>query len=115
MASWPPTVAATVLAPGGGAADPFGHPADEWPEVWSGRVVPAPVLGDDIEGSNRPDGTEADMTLHFPESCDVSLRGCRVVLGSPYSGVFEVVGNPQPYAKALMGWHMPASVRKVEG
>ncbi|MBQ9005358.1 MAG: hypothetical protein IJ092_03175 [Atopobiaceae bacterium] len=115
MSRWPPAVSATVLSPADGAADPFGHTADGWAEVWHGEVVPAPATGADVEASNRPDGTRADLTLHFPECCDVALRGCRVMLGAPYGGPYEVIGNPMPYGKPLVGYRMPADVRMVEG
>lgn len=115
MASWPPTAYAVMQRDSGGTTDPFGALAPNWVDVWEGEVVPAPETGSGLTESNRPDGTVASMTLHLPDSCEEGPRGCRFVLGAPYSGTYEVVGDPEPYAKSLLGWHTPVRVRRVEG
>lgn len=115
MPSWPPTAHAVMRRDSGGAADPFGRPAPRWAKVWEGEVVPAPDAGSDLTDSNRPSGTVASLTLHLPESCTEDPRGCRFALGAPYSGTYEVTGDPEPYAKGLLGWRTPVRVKRVEG
>lgn len=87
--------------------------------AWTGPVevagaLVAPGSTSALGGSTRPDGVEVAYTVHFPKSFDASLRGARVQVRGE---LFEVVGDPRPYARDLCpgAWWMQAEVRRVQG
>lgn len=95
-------------------SDRFGAP--EW-GAWEREEVPgvlAQVGGTDDLGADRPEGRRVDMTFHFPAAYEASLKGCRI----GYRGrVYEVEGDPQPYAAANCPppWNRAAEAVSVDG
>ena len=111
-------VAVTVLVPASSSVDAFGSPVPGPPdEVAVENVLVDSPSGSDVESTTREFGVSCDLTLHFPKTCLMSLRGCSVALPAPWSGTFEVMGDPQPYDPRLTpGAHdRPVRVRRVAG
>lgn len=97
------------------AFDADGDAATAWVgpvEVADALVAPGPTSA--LGGATRPDGTEAAYTVHFPKAFGLSLRGARVEVRGE---LFEVVGDPRPYAPHLCPgpWWMSAEVARVQG
>lgn len=109
---FPPTELAVVLAPVEGALDPMGAPAVEWAEEGAALVVVDPTSGAPLTDTNRPAGTTAAVTAHFPETYEGSLRGRRVVLRGR---TWDVVGDPEPYGAGVGGFNRPVSLGLSEG
>ncbi len=111
-------IAVTVLKPMRSSADPFGAPAAGTPAPMTvdNVMVDSPTV-EELDLSTRQFGVRCDLKLHFPKACHDSLRGCSVVLPAPWSGTFEVIGDPMPYDPELTpGEHdREVLVRRVEG
>lgn len=111
-------VGVTVLSPTAQSTDPFGAPVAGTPSRTEvGNVMVDRPSDKDVEQTTRQFGASCDLVLHFPKSCHMALRGCGVELPAPWSGTFEVLGDPQPYDPALTpGAHdRPVHVRRVVG
>lgn len=97
-----------------GAIDEFGNMKHEygWPQTIR-NVLVAPSSSQDL-GPERPDGDATIMTFHFPKTYIGQLKGC--LIGWKGS-LWEVIGDPQPYAKdSTPGvWNRPVQARLVEG
>lgn len=107
-----PTETATVLARRAVGTDELNAEISEWVPEGIADVVVAPDAGDEVTESNRPEGTSASLTLHFPETWTGSLRGRRVWLRGRE---WEVLGDPEPYTEGCLGLNRPVRVRRVEG
>jgi len=81
-----------------------------------GNVLIVPGSTADLEAS-RPEGVTVAYTLHFPKTFTGSLEGCEVILPEPWSGTYNVIGNPTPYmdANTPTKWHMPVEVEAAHG
>lgn len=111
-------VQVAVLRPTFGESDPFGAPVQGEPErIDVGNVLVDSPSGEDLESSVRQFGTACDLKLHFPKGFRGDLRGCSVEIPAPWSGVYEVLGDPKPFDPSLTpGEHgMAVSVRRVSG
>lgn len=110
-------MAVDVLRPVAGATDRFGLPTETYatPETVDDVLV-APGAAADMEAA-RPDGVVVALTLHFPKGYTSSLRGCKVVVGAPYSGTYRVIGDPQPYMdeNTPTRWNRPVEVEAADG
>lgn len=110
-------VTVTVLRPTITGTDRFNAPVygEPQPETVA-NVLIAPGATADLDAS-RPEGVTVAFTLHFPKGYTESLEGCSVVLPSPWSGTYRVIGNPRPYmdANTPTPWHMPVEVEAAHG
>lgn len=77
-------------------------------------VLVCPGATSDVSASNRPDGTSAAYTLHFPKTFSGSLRGCDVVVRGER---LRIVGDPRPYTaeNCPTRWWMQAEAVRVDG
>lgn len=111
-------VSVMVLRPTQGSTDPFGAPVEGEParEEVDNVIVDRPS-DSDVESTTRQFGVSCDLTLHFPKAYHAGLRGCSVALPAPWSGAFEVLGDPMPYDPELTpGAHdRPVHVRRSVG
>ena len=84
-----------------------------WEEEAVENVLVAPSATSDLNQQERPHGTRASVSLHFPKGFSESLRGCRVkVWGREYG----IVGDPQPYrSNCPTDWWYPAEAEAVDG
>lgn len=72
-------------------------------------VAPGSTVG---LGTDRPDGMESKLVMHFPASFTASLRGCEVdALGARWA----VVGDPLPFPKSPTRWNRPVEAVRVDG
>lgn len=97
-----------------GGTDSFGAPTTERLETAISDVLVAPARTTDVDGSIRPDGDKAALTLHFPKTFSDELRGAHVIVrGKEYA----VIGAPTYYtaANTPTRWHMPVDVEAVDG
>ena len=99
------------------ARDSFGNDVEEWAdsEDVSGVLV---VPGACAElAPARPEGVKVALTLHFPKSFKLRLRGAKVVLTGRWAGTYRVIGDPFPYmdANCPPSWDMPVEVEAVDG
>lgn len=111
-------VGVTVLSPTSSSTDPFGAPIlGVLARTEVDNVLVDRPSDSDIEQTTRQFGVSCDLTLHFPKSCHMSLRGCSVALPVPWDATYEVLGDPEPYDPALTpGEHdRPVHVRRVVG
>ena len=77
------------------------------------NVLVAPSSSQDL-GAGRPDGDATIMTFHFPKTYTGELKGCLIGWNGSW---WEVIGNPQKYAKQSTPgvWNRPVQARLVEG
>lgn len=97
-----------------GAIDAFGNEQAEYGSTQTIRnVLVAPASSQDL-GPERPDGDATIMTFHFPKTYIGSLKGALIGWRGKQ---WEVIGDPQPYAKdSTPGvWNRPVQARLVEG
>lgn len=97
-----------------GAVDEFGNERAEYGWVQTVRnVLVSPTSSQDL-GASRPDGDATIMTFHFPKTYIGSLKGALIGWRGKQ---WEVIGDPQPYAKdSTPGvWNRPVQARLVEG
>ena len=59
-------------------------------------VLVAPNETADVDGTERFHGTRRQLKFAFPKGYSASLRGCRITVGGPFGGTYEVVGDPSP-------------------
>lgn len=107
-------VAVTVLTPVYGEKGPLGNRQVTWESEEVPGVLPAPSDGSDMP-ADRPEGTRASVTFHFPKSfVRDTLRGCVVVWGGRR---FRVVGDPMPYPETLVPgpWSWPVETEETHG
>lgn len=109
---FPPTELATVYVATEGDADPLGAPTLTWAKEGSALVVVDPTQGASLTDTNRPAGTTATVTAHFPETYTGSLRGRRVELRGR---TWDVVGDPEPYGAGVLGYDRPVLLSLTEG
>ena len=108
----------TVLTPTSASTDPFGAPvAGVSTRTEVANVLVDRPIAEEVEQTTRQYGVSCDLTLHFPKSCHMALRGCSVSLPEPWDATYEVLGDPMPYDPALTpGAHdRPVQVRRVVG
>lgn len=97
-----------------GAIDAFGNERAEYGTSQTvNNVLVAPTSSQDL-GEERPDGDATIMTFHFPKTYIGSLKGALIGWRGKQ---WEVIGDPQPYAKdSTPGvWNRPVQARLVEG
>ena len=95
-------IAVTVLKPTQSSTDPFGAPVAGTPVPMTvGNVLVDSPSTEDVEQTTRQFGVACDLKLHFPKTCHDCRRGCSVALPAPWSGTFEVIGDPMPYDPEL--------------
>lgn len=108
----------TVLRPVPGAVDPFGAPtvASVSREDVENVLVSQPST-DAIEQTTRQYGAACELTLNFPKTYTEPLRGCSIEMPAPWSGVFEVIGEPIPLQPDLCPdeRNRDVHVRRVDG
>ena len=80
------------------------------------NVLISPGATLELEAS-RPEGVSVSYTLHFPKTFMGNLEGCLVVLPSPYTGTYRVIGKPTPYQSENTPtlWHLPCEVAAANG
>lgn len=94
-------------------------------ETWGRTVVEnvlvAPGSTSDVDGSTRPHGTRASLTLGFPRGFSAPLRGCRVVV-RPEGGegdsrsTYAVIGDPKPCGDGCpTAWRYTVEVEAIDG
>ena len=67
-----------------------------WTSVEVDDVLIAPKSTADANGEDRTHGTRATVVFGFPKGFSASLRGCKVVCPAPFSGTWDIVGDPVP-------------------
>lgn len=105
--------AVSVLRPVTGAADAMGEPATAWQAETVEGVLFAPGGASDL-GAERPNGTRAAATFHFPKGYAASLRGCAIERAGER---WRVIGDPRPYMEQLTpgGFGMAVECEAVHG
>jgi hypothetical protein len=94
--------------------DSHGNATYTLKEIAVDYVLVSPGARGDVQDSIRPDGVVVAYTLHFPKTCTLNLRGCRVKVGGDW---YKVIGSPKHYDHALTpgAWSMPVEVEAVDG
>ncbi len=97
-----------------GVEDAHGNPIYEPSEIDVEHVLVSPGARSDLDDPMRPDGVLVTYTLHFPKTCDLKLRGCRIKVRGDW---YRVIGSPDHYDKDLTPghWSMPVGVEAVHG
>lgn len=105
--------AATLLTPVRGPADRFGADSTEYDEVPVEGVLFEPAGTSDL-GAERPSGTRAAATLHWPKGAPRPVAGSVVRIGR---AEYRVIGSPAPYVTSNVPgpWDMAVEVEAVDG
>ena len=91
--------------------DAMGQPAYGWADPVDVLALVAEATSSERSGE-RPEGIGARISLVLPRSCDLDLRGARIVWRGR---TYLVEGEPHHVASPLEGWDMNVEAVMADG